>query len=67
MKYRYTQDYESSALVEGKMIVFLPGEVYDLAVVPNRLAAHLELVVEAAPAPVAPKKAPKKTTKKKQS
>ena len=75
MKYRYTLDYEETARADGKRIKFVPGQVYDLQQVPNRVAAHLVPVQEEAPAVKAPaveapvkkaaKKAAKKTTKKK--
>jgi len=65
MKYKYTQDYESCANVQGKMIVFVPGEVYELPVVPNRLKAHLVPVVEEAPVNKEPIKLVKKTPKTK--
>jgi hypothetical protein len=66
MKYRYTLDYEETARADGKRIKFVPGQVYDLQQVPNRVAAHLVPVQEEAPAIETPaKKAAKKTIKKK--
>ncbi len=66
MRYKYTLAYEETARADGKRIKFVPGQVYDLQQVPNRVAAHLVPVQEEASVVEAPvKKAAKKTTKKK--